>query len=96
MSTTIIIAAGAAAILAAIGWMMRTTRKLDEPGMYVYRCPECGQKVRYSARRAGRDALCPQCRGRWVLPATQQPLPPLEAAGRPQQRKRVVGMRKAV
>jgi len=96
MTTAIIIAAGTTAILAAIGWMMRTTRKTDEPGMYLYRCPECGQKVRYSARRAGRDALCPRCRGRWVLPVTQQPLPPVEPTGRAQARRHVVGMRRAV
>src|SRR5271165_4999305 len=96
MTTTIIVAAGTVAILAAIGWILRTARKPDEPGTYLYRCPECGQKVRYSARRAGRDALCPRCRQRCTLPLTPQPLADLEAAQRPRERKRVVGMRKAV
>jgi DNA-directed RNA polymerase subunit RPC12/RpoP len=96
MSTAIIVAAGAAAILAALGTLMRTARKSEEPGMYLYRCPECGQKVRYSARRAGRDALCPRCRHRCTLPATQQPLPPLEEAGQSQEHRRPIGLRRAV
>jgi DNA-directed RNA polymerase subunit RPC12/RpoP len=97
MSTTIIVAAGIAVILAVVGWrMMRTARQPDQPTMYLYRCPNCGQKIRYAISRSGRKALCPRCKRRCILPSTPEPLPPLEEASRPHEGRRDIGLKRAV
>ena len=45
---------------------------------YFARCPRCGQKVRYSARRVGLASTCPQCGDRWTLPGGAEPAQSLE------------------
>jgi DNA-directed RNA polymerase subunit RPC12/RpoP len=96
MTVTIILAVVAAALLVTIAWRMRSARPSDEPTMYLYRCTDCGQKIRYAASRAGREALCPRCRSRCTLPTTPPPLPPVPTAGRALDSRRGIGLRRAV
>jgi DNA-directed RNA polymerase subunit RPC12/RpoP len=96
MTVIIIVVAVAVALLASIAWRMRRARPSDEPTMYLYRCTDCGQKIRYAASRAGREALCPRCRSRCTLPTTPQPLPPLPTAGQVLDSRRGIGLRRAV
>ena len=96
MTVTIILAVVAAALLATLAWWMRGARPSDEPAMCLYRCTDCGQKIRYAASRAGREALCPRCRSRCTLPTTPQPLSPLPTAGQALDSRRGVGLRRAV
>ena len=65
-------------VLAAVRtfWKMQSRGPRAETFL-LFRCPRCGQKVRYLAAKAGRDALCPRCLQRWTLPTTpQQVVPP--------------------
>jgi len=51
-----------------------------EPGSSLYfRCPWCGQKLRYVPRKAGRSGPCPRCLRPCTTP--QEP-PPVENDGR--------------
>ena len=40
------------------------------------RCPNCEQKLRYSAHRAGKEAQCPRCATRFSLPTVARPVFP--------------------
>jgi DNA-directed RNA polymerase subunit RPC12/RpoP len=95
MMFPILLTVAAAAILTAVGVLRRSGRQSVEPATHLYRCPECGQKVRYSAKRAGRDALCPRCRSHWALPTTPQPLK-LHRAARAGVRLQSLAPRRAV
>jgi hypothetical protein len=75
MVPTLVLLAVAAASLAAVGLVWAGRRARREEPYCVFRCPGCGQKVRYQARKAGRAALCPRCRRPWTLPAGPQDLP---------------------
>ena len=33
-----------------------------------FRCQRCRQTLRYQESEAGKPAMCPRCRQRWVLP----------------------------
>jgi hypothetical protein len=79
MSVTILVGVATVAILAAVCCLLRASRRPREAAFHYFRCPDCGQKMRYAASRAGRDAICPRCRRRWTLPATPQPLASPEA-----------------
>jgi hypothetical protein len=70
-----------AAVGGGYAWLGRR-RETEE--LYYFRCPDCGQKMRYAAQKAGRAAMCPRCHQRWVLPATPEALgePPAERAHR--------------
>jgi hypothetical protein len=61
----------------------RIRRTLLRKQQYQYcRCPDCGQKLRYLAAKAGRPALCPLCRRRLTLPRRREELSPaLDASG---------------
>jgi hypothetical protein len=74
MGVALVLLTGALVGVTALFWARR--RGGDEP-YHCFRCPGCGQKVRYLASRAGKSALCPRCRRCCVLPAT-----PRERAGR--------------
>jgi hypothetical protein len=55
---------------------------LRKPEFHYWRCPDCGQKLRYLAAKAGRAALCPLCRRRLTLPRRPEELSPaLDASG---------------
>jgi DNA-directed RNA polymerase subunit RPC12/RpoP len=47
-------------------------RPAGEETVHLFRCSACGQKLRYTASRAGRPALCPRCGERSTLP--QEPV----------------------
>src|SRR5260370_20057159 len=95
MSVTILVAVGTVAILTVVGCVLRAGRRPGEVAHHYFRCPDCGQKMRYAASRAGRDAICPRCRRRWTLPATPQPLAKQEA-GAGQGRGRGLVLRRSV
>src|SRR5260370_29030083 len=57
-----------AAVLAAGAYLLVRFRSRAEPVIYHFRCPICGQKLRYTADRAGRDAICSRCRASGPLP----------------------------
>jgi hypothetical protein len=46
----------------------------EKPSFY-YRCPKCKRRIRYFARLAGRNALCPACSYAIVLPDPNKPDP---------------------
>jgi DNA-directed RNA polymerase subunit RPC12/RpoP len=48
------------------GWVR--LRSAQAELFLLFRCANCGQKVRYLSSKAGREALCPRCRQRWTLP----------------------------
>jgi hypothetical protein len=67
----------AAAVTAVVGWLWARSRQAPVSDVfYTFRCPECGQKIRYQAARAGRAALCPRCKRPAALPL----IPPLLGA----------------
>jgi hypothetical protein len=69
------------AIVGMVAYVVRASRRVEEPSFHYCRCPGCGQKVRYAASRAGRQAGCPRCPRQWALPATSEPLAKAELAG---------------
>ena len=80
MSVTILLVLGTVAILAAAGYfLLWSDRHPEEVELHYFRCPECGQKMRYAAARAGRNAICPRCKRHSTLPATPQPLAKADA-----------------
>jgi hypothetical protein len=91
MHATILLVA--AAVAAVLGWTWARSRRApaSEP-FYTFHCPQCGQKIRYLAARAGRPALCPRCK----RPATLPLAPSLQGlyAGGPRGTMRV-GQRRA-
>jgi DNA-directed RNA polymerase subunit RPC12/RpoP len=75
MILTLILVAGTTLTAAILFWA-RWRSGSREP-YQVFRCPDCGQKVRYPESRAGRPAACPRCRQRLAHPVTR-----LSRAGR--------------
>src|SRR5262249_15274854 len=55
-------------LAAAVAIFYVWRRHHQEETFHYFRCPECGQKVRYLASRAGREAMCPRCAKKWTLP----------------------------
>jgi DNA-directed RNA polymerase subunit RPC12/RpoP len=97
MSVTILFfVIAAVAMLAMIYRMVQSTKREQAPAHHYFRCLECGQKMRYSASRAGREASCPRCRHRWTLPATPQPLAKQDVAAETSGRGRGLVLRKSV
>jgi DNA-directed RNA polymerase subunit RPC12/RpoP len=43
-------------------------RRRHPSELLVYRCPQCGQKLRYAAASAGRAGQCPRCGARHTFP----------------------------
>ena len=72
MSTTLIVVASVAG-MSGILYFVRL-RILRQKQFHFCRCPECGQKLRYPASRAGRESMCPRCRQRFILPRDAEPL----------------------
>ena len=70
LSLAVVVLATAGAIL-----YVRRRQPQEEP-YYYFRCPECGQKVRYLASKAGRECMCPRCGKKWTLPRQPQPFDP--------------------
>ena len=68
-------------IAAAAGVLMQRSRR-RQARRHVFRCPECGQKIRYAAARAGADGACPRCWKRVTLPVNPPPLDDKVPAGR--------------
>lgn len=68
----IFLLAGTVAILALVGYLVVRLYAPSEEMFYFFRCPACGQKLRYLAHKAGRSAICPRCRRSVTLPATPQ------------------------
>lgn len=48
-------------------------KQADRPAT---RCPQCEQKLRYSHNKAGREAQCPRCSHRFMLPLRARPVFP--------------------
>jgi hypothetical protein len=65
--TILLIWTGAIGVTAAYLWFPR--RRFRHDPFRRFRCPGCGQKVRYVASKAGRAALCPRCKQACTLPA---------------------------
>ena len=60
-----------AAVAAGVFFVLRTRQPKAEE-MYHFRCPQCEQKLRYAASRAGRPAMCTRCTWRGLLPLKPQ------------------------
>jgi hypothetical protein len=69
MSLTLILLAGTIGGAAVLIWARRPAA---EETYHIFRCPSCGQKVRYLASKSGRASGCPRCLQRWHLPTTPQ------------------------
>jgi len=87
---SVLILIGTGATVATAGWWIHRARQPKEVVVYRVRCNACGQKVRYTATRAGREAMCPRCRAKLTLPETP------EIIGVPQQsrQRQLVGKRR--
>ncbi len=55
----------------AVYWKMNSHSR-NEGQFHVFRCPRCGQKLRYLTSKAGRAGMCPRCRQRWTFPTLSQ------------------------
>jgi uncharacterized paraquat-inducible protein A len=76
------IALVALVLIALAGVVLMQRSRQQQAQRHVFRCPECGQKIRYAAVRAGADGACPRCWKRVTLPRTPQPLEANVPAGR--------------
>lgn len=81
-----VVGASLAVGVVAYFWLRR--RRPASEVHYHFRCPGCGQKIRYSADKAGRAAACPHCRQRWTFPLT-----PAATTTDPSTRRLLVGQR---
>jgi hypothetical protein len=73
MILTLVLLAGAASAITGLIWARQ--RSVEEGPYHLFRCPDCGQKLRYLASKAGRPSVCPRCRQCRTLPAAPQELP---------------------
>ena len=72
MPTVIVASTVAIAALVAGVFFVLRARKPKAEVMYHFRCPQCEQKLRYAASRAGRPAMCTRCTWRGLLPLKPQ------------------------
>src|SRR5438552_2695384 len=61
---------GTVASLAGGAYFLVRSRGRQPVAFPCFRCPACGQKVRYASEKAGRAGTCPRCKERWALPTT--------------------------
>jgi len=66
MFTAIIVGAVVAVLIAAV-WFI-SQRKSAQTAFVHFRCPECKQRLRFQAGKAGRGSICPRCLHRATLP----------------------------
>jgi predicted RNA-binding Zn-ribbon protein involved in translation (DUF1610 family) len=59
-------------VLGALAFIWARWRPTPADEVQHFRCPGCGQKLRYLARKGGRPGACPNCRKQWTLPAVTQ------------------------
>jgi DNA-directed RNA polymerase subunit RPC12/RpoP len=71
MYLAVIAIVGLVGVGAATYWFFSGRRPVQEP-INLYRCSDCGQKLRYLASKAGNAGMCPRCRNRFVFPETSQ------------------------
>jgi DNA-directed RNA polymerase subunit RPC12/RpoP len=86
----VLILIGTGATVATAGWWIHRSRQAKEDVSYRVRCAACGQKVRYTADRAGREAMCPRCRAKLTLPETSE----IIGVPRPNRQRQLVGKRR--
>lgn len=48
-------------------WYLRSQPGKEEPS-YYFKCPGCKQKLKYRARQAGHEGMCPRCSQRLTFP----------------------------
>jgi len=72
MPTLIVVSVVAFVALAAGVYYVLRARQPKAEEMYHFRCPQCEQKLRYAASRAGRPAMCTRCTWRGLLPLKPQ------------------------
>jgi DNA-directed RNA polymerase subunit RPC12/RpoP len=70
MSILAIVLVSVVALLAGaniyVYWRNRP-KKVQET-VYHFQCSNCGRRLKYRARQAGNQGMCPQCRHRCVFP----------------------------
>jgi len=59
---------GGVAALAIGSYFFWPPRPAQEEVFYHFQCPACGRKLRFRARRAGKQGICPRCRKRCTYP----------------------------
>jgi hypothetical protein len=65
-----------AVTLAGVSCWLFFRQPREEPSFF-FRCPGCGQKLRYLARKAGRPGQCPRCKQGCTFP-----IQPAESLGK--------------
>jgi hypothetical protein len=66
---------GSVILAAVILWQLRTWKGDRQPTSH-FRCPHCGQKLRFGPGSAGRKLMCPRCLRTCTLPQiTEQASP---------------------
>jgi DNA-directed RNA polymerase subunit RPC12/RpoP len=71
MYLAVIAIVGLVGVGAASYWFASRRQPAQEP-VNLYRCSDCGQKLRYLASKAGNAGMCPRCRNRFIFPETSQ------------------------
>ena len=60
MNTTIFVVLMSIGLPLVVGWFV-AIRLRSNGRVAHFRCPSCRQRLRYQARKAGRQVLCPNC-----------------------------------
>jgi hypothetical protein len=61
----------ALALLLSVFWKRLMVPPHDP--LYNMRCPSCKRKLHYRGSRAGKQAQCPKCKGRFAYPLSPPP-----------------------
>lgn len=70
MDTLVLLALGAAVVVAAGVWVYLRQRAPTEEPFYHFRCPGCKRRLRYRARQAGHKGECSNCGRGLTFPPT--------------------------
>jgi ribosomal protein L37AE/L43A len=73
MMPIVLVATATVFAVGGCAWVRARSGPVRE--LHWFRCPRCGQKLRYQPNRAGRIVACPGCKHGFALPAEPQTTP---------------------
>jgi hypothetical protein len=74
---TPVLLVGTVTVFALAGYGVLRWRPAPEELHHVFRCPRCGQQLRYPRSAAGRVGMCPGCGRRCTMPSGPSALLPV-------------------